>query len=203
MALLVPSGSSTFYMRTICSSATEALSMQSFCMHFVYFVAFRQARTKASREGLIAALRSAPNVLSATGEYWLGAKRTRDLLHDPASKVLSETAASVTQFSGKSLNRVTTRQTGARDVPVLSPPSNDVLMRGSSGEPQTHDEPVETGWPQHSGPEFPLEYLCDEFGLQDGGAGFRNKYSDFSSLFASGSGLPGAENAIPDLGHES
>ncbi|KAK0861118.1 hypothetical protein LTR87_017078 [Friedmanniomyces endolithicus] len=187
-------------------STLHSVILHAFCLLYCFSTSPKciadASTSKASREGLIAALRAASNILSATGEYWAGAKRNRDLLNDLASKVLFENAESTIQPSGKSSNRATTRETGARHVHGISPRSDGVPTHGSSGEPQTHDGPSEMGRPQHSSPGFPLESLFDGFGSQDSGADFLNNYFDFGSLFVNEFDLPGVENAIPGLGLE-
>ena len=70
-------------------STCHAVILHAFCL--IYCVStVTQVRAETSTETLLASVRAASDVLSATGEYWAGAKRSRDLLNELASRTLMQ-----------------------------------------------------------------------------------------------------------------
>lgn len=65
----------------------HAVILHAFCL--IYCVStVSQLRAETSKDTLLTSIRAASDILSATGEYWAGAKRSRDLLNELASKTL-------------------------------------------------------------------------------------------------------------------
>lgn len=68
-------------------STCHAVILHAFCL--IYCVTtIAQLRAETSAETLLISIRAASDVLSATGVYWAGAKRSRDLLNDLASRTV-------------------------------------------------------------------------------------------------------------------
>ena len=65
----------------------HAVILHAFCL--IYCVStVTQLRTETSEEALRTSIRAASDILSATGEYWAGAKRSRDLLNELVNRKL-------------------------------------------------------------------------------------------------------------------
>ena len=68
-------------------STCHAVILHAFCL--IYCVStVAQLRAETSTETLLNSIRAASDILSATGEYWAGAKRSRDLLNELASRTI-------------------------------------------------------------------------------------------------------------------
>jgi len=68
-------------------STCHAVILHAFCL--IYCVStVTQLRAETTEEALLTSIRAASDILSATGEYWAGAKRSRDLLNELASRKL-------------------------------------------------------------------------------------------------------------------
>ena len=68
-------------------STCHAVILHAFCL--IYCVTtIAQLRAETPTETLLTTIRAASDVLSATGEYWAGAKRSRDLLNELASRTI-------------------------------------------------------------------------------------------------------------------
>ncbi|KAF2155474.1 hypothetical protein K461DRAFT_266744 [Myriangium duriaei CBS 260.36] len=65
----------------------HSVILHTFCLVYCV-VALPSLAYETSLEGLTADLRAAFDILSATGEHWAGAKRSRDLLEDIAGRAL-------------------------------------------------------------------------------------------------------------------
>jgi hypothetical protein len=68
-------------------STCHAVILHAFCL--IYCVTtVAQLREETSAETLLTSIRAASDILSATGEYWAGARKSRDLLNELASRTL-------------------------------------------------------------------------------------------------------------------
>jgi hypothetical protein len=68
-------------------STCHAVVLHAFCLIYCV-VTVPQIRAETSAETLFTSIQAASDILSAIGEYWAGAKRSRDLLNELASKTL-------------------------------------------------------------------------------------------------------------------
>jgi len=68
-------------------STCHAVILHAFCLIYC-FSTVAQLRAETSEESLLTSIRAASDILSATGEYWAGAKRSRDLLNELANRKL-------------------------------------------------------------------------------------------------------------------
>jgi hypothetical protein len=76
-------------------STCHAIILHAFCL--IYCVTtIPQLRTETSAESLLTNVRAASDILSATGEYWAGAKRSRDMINELASRTILQNLSRTT-----------------------------------------------------------------------------------------------------------
>jgi hypothetical protein len=160
-------------------STCHAVILHAFCL--IYCVStVTQLRAETSTETLLTSIRAASDILSATGEYWAGAKRSRDLLNELASKWLMH-----------DLNRT---RTSNHDAPLAAQSmpatahgdnSNPLINNDISFSASTYEMPQPSGSGNDSGDNLQcdqqdLSFLFDGFpyGTNSDGQDF-----DIGSLF--------------------
>lgn len=90
-------------------STCHAVILHAFCL--IYCVTtVPQLQAESSAEDFLSSIRAASDILSATGEYWTGAKRSRDLLNDLANKTVL-----------RNLNKMKTHRSAQTSDQVLQP----------------------------------------------------------------------------------
>jgi hypothetical protein len=84
-------------------STCHAVILHAFCL--IYCVTTVPAlREETSAETLLTGIRAASDILSATGEYWTGARKSRDLLNELASRALLRDLKGITNNQDASLS---------------------------------------------------------------------------------------------------
>jgi len=152
-------------------SACHTVILHAFCLLYCA-TAVPQIADKVCRNSVLDSLRAAGNILSATGEYWAGAKRTRDLLEDLAGKALHQS-----RLPSEDDLAAAHRPTAAHGM------QHDVHM--SSPSTRLEGNLVATGsqWQQPSQSD-PLMSLFGGLDYTDGTAGLDYGGFEFGSLFA-------------------
>lgn len=160
-------------------STCHAVILHAFCL--IYCVStVTQLRAETSIETLLSSIRAASDILSATGEYWAGAKRSRDLINELASKWLLH-----------DLNRTRTSNhdapLAAQSMPANVPDdtSNPLINNDVSFSASTYEMPQPSGSGNDNGDNLQwdqqdLSFLFDGFpyGTNSDGQDF-----DIGSLF--------------------
>jgi hypothetical protein len=178
-------------------STCHAVILHTFCL--IYCVTtIPQLRAETSAETLLTRVRAASDILSATGEYWAGAKRSRDLLNELASKMILH-----------DLNRTSTHLDAPLSVQSMSAavpgaPShrhtNNDLFSSMAGHqiPDYGDSGIEDGdttqgiqWDQQD-----LSFLFDGFPY---GANSDGQDFDIGSLFVDAINLSGNNGESSDM----
>lgn len=101
-------------------STCHAVILHAFCL--IYCVTtVAQLREETSAELLLTSIRAASDILSATGEYWAGAKKSRDLLNELANRTLlrdlnQTTAHHDAMLSGQVSSSIAPGETSNGDV---------------------------------------------------------------------------------------
>jgi hypothetical protein len=153
-------------------STCHAVILHAFCLLYCA-TAVPQIADKVCRDSVLDGLRAAGNILSATGEYWAGAKRTRDLLEELASKALRQSALS----SGEVVAAANPRNAAAHDM------QHDVPMSSPSTRLEGNFLSAGAQWQQPSQPD-PMMSLFGGLDYTDGTAGLDYGGFEFGSLFA-------------------
>jgi hypothetical protein len=176
----------------------HAVILHAFCL--IYCVStVAQLRAETSTENLLSSIRAASDILSATGEYWAGAKRSRDLLNELASKTFLH-----------DLNRT---RTAYHDAPISAQPmpaaapgdtsnintNNDMSFSASAyemphhsgGEADNEDTAQRIRWDQQD-----FSFLFDNFpyGSNSDGQNF-----DIGSLFVDAINFSGNPRESSDM----
>lgn len=170
-------------------STCHAVILHAFCL--IYCVTtVAQLREETSAETLLTSIRAASDILSATGEYWAGAKKSRDLLNDLANRTLL-----------RDLNQATARPDAMLSDQVSSSiahgdASNGNLQNGNAASapayqvPHHHDDGIGSGnlsqglaWEQQD-----LSFLFDGLPYGNNADGYD---FDISSLFVDAVNISG------------
>ena len=163
------------------------------------FSTVAQVRTETSTETLLTSIRAASDVLSATGEYWAGAKRSRDLLNELASRTLvhdvyraripHQEATISAQPMPSTVPRDTSELNTTHDVPFTAPASE--IPHHSEGGLDNGDTTQGIQWDQQD-----LSFLFDGFpyGTNSDGQDF-----DIGSLFADAVNFSGNSGESSDI----
>lgn len=176
-------------------STCHAVILHAFCL--IYCVStVTQLRAETSTETLLSSIQAASDILSATGEYWAGAKRSRDLLNELASKRLLH-----------DLNRTRTSihdaQLAAQSMPATVPggTSNPLINNDVSFSASTYEMPQPSGSGNENGDssqwdQQDLSMLFDGFpyGTNSDGQDF-----DIGSLFVDAINLSGNSGESSDM----
>lgn len=152
-------------------STCHAVILHAFCLLYCA-TAVPQIADKVRRDSVLGCLRAAGNILSATGEYWAGAKRTRDLLEELAGKALHQSGLS-SGDDGAAAHRRNAAHDTQHDIPMSSPSTRlegNFLSAGAQ-------------WQQPSQPD-PMMSLFGGLDYTDGTAGLDYGGFEFGSLFA-------------------
>jgi len=179
-------------------STCHAVILHAFCL--IYCVStVTQLRAETSAETLLTSIRAASDILSATGEYWAGAKRSRDLLNELASRtLLHDVNRTGTAYRDAPIPAQTMPAAASGDTSNMNT-NNDVSFSASAYElPQYSGGEVDDGdtdqgmrWDQQD-----FTFLFDNFpyGTNSDGHNF-----DIGSLFVDAINLSGNGREPPDM----
>jgi hypothetical protein len=151
-------------------STCHAVILHAFCLLYCA-TAVPQIADKVCWDSVLDGLRAAGNILSATGEYWAGAKRTRDLLEDLAGKALHHPPRQ--ESHAAAYHRTATHET-QHDVLTSCSPSMQLAGNVPSAEAQWQ-QPFQTD---------PFMGLFGGLGCSDGTAGLDYGGFELGELFA-------------------
>lgn len=121
-------------------STCHAIILLAFCLIYCT-TSDPQVRAESSTETLLVSIREASDVLSATGEYWTGAKRTRDLLNDLVCKTLLNPRAERTMVVNPSSPPIQSAQ-GIPEVNNSMPRNDDSNIHNYSNNAATALRPT-------------------------------------------------------------
>jgi hypothetical protein len=159
-------------------STCHAVILHAFCLLYCA-TAVPQIADKVCRDSVLDGLRAAGNILSATGEYWAGAKRTRDLLEDLAGRTLHQhQPPSQGIFHAAAYRRAAATHEMQPDVPMSSG-SPSMHLAGLAGNVPS----AEAQWQQQSSQTDPFMGLFGGLGCLDGTAGLDYGGFEFGNLF--------------------
>lgn len=168
-------------------STCHAVILHAFCL--IYCVAtVPQLQAETSAEDLLSSIRAASDILSATGEYWTGAKRSRDLLNDLANKTVL-----------RHLDKMKTHRSARPSIPV----SQDVASRGSTNLHVNHEgRGTAPAYQNHTGDTDTSQWEQQDFSfLFDGlpyGVNLEGNDFDIGSLFDDAINFSGTNNEPSD-----
>lgn len=171
-------------------STCHAIILHAFCLIYCVTVV-PQLRQEATTENLFAIIRDASDVLSATGEYWTGARRTRDLLNELASKAFLREPVEHSADHGAPVTGHAPND-GVNDVASFPYDSNATLTSTTADQAQQRGEENMDGgdlyqqWGQQDAP--PLSFLFE--GVQFGEDSYGHQF-DIGDLFTDAINFPG------------
>lgn len=169
-------------------STCHAVILHAFCLLYCA-TAVPQISNDVSMESVRECLRAASNILSASGEYWAGAKRTRDLLNELANKAL--------QQGGSRPNMATSGpRTDGMDSGIGESTTSTAIpaMAEFPGIAVGHDLPLDQQWQQ--GHQFdPLASLFGGYEHMD----FTSDGLDIGNIFADAVDCTGGNNYLQGM----
>lgn len=178
-------------------STCHAVILHAFCL--IYCVTtVAQLRAEASAETLLTSIRAASDILSATGEYWAGAKRSRDLLNELASRTLLQDLNKTATNRHMPLSSQSILAIAPGDLSNLHDHSETPAFASSCQIPQSGEGVSENGETAQGVPweQQDLSFLFDGFpyGTNSDGLDF-----DIGSLFVDAINLSGSNDETSDM----